>query len=190
MKKIFSIAFFLFLAVAVTTSCFAGEPTDKVRVTIDKIVSILESDDVMVEKEKMIRSAMDKTFDWTEMAHKSISKYWGDRTKAEQEEFTDVFADMIQLTLMFNMLKFSGGEIHYMHEQVEGSFVVVKTKLVKDGVETPLDFWLSRNDGAWLVTDFSVKHVRMVKEYGSHLGYGIQIDGFGKLIEKLKAILN
>lgn len=194
MKKIFSITFFLFLAVALSTSFFACKPsgrvTERVKVTLDEVVSILASDKVMAEKEKMIRSAMDETFDWTGMAHNAISEYWDERTKAEQKEFTDLFADMIQLTLMFNLIRFSDGKIHYLHEKVNGSSAVVATKIVKDGVETLLDFQLSKEKGSWLVTDFSVNYVSMVKEHGLHLRNGIKKYGYENLIGMLKTIIN
>ena len=59
----------------------AGEPTDQIKQTTDKILSVL-SDPTLKdspkaeEREGLIRKTLDERFDWEEMARRSLARYW------------------------------------------------------------------------------------------------------------------
>jgi phospholipid transport system substrate-binding protein len=93
MKGIFS----FFLALGVTVSALGGEPTEKIRQTTDKILSIvadpsLKTPSKVEERRKLIRKAVDKRFDWEEMARRSLARHWAPRTDEERREFILLFA--------------------------------------------------------------------------------------------------
>jgi hypothetical protein len=59
----------LFLALGITVSALGGEPTEKMRQTTDKILSILADPSLkkppkVEERRRLIRKAVDERFNW------------------------------------------------------------------------------------------------------------------------------
>ncbi len=83
----------LFLLIfGLTASTQAGEPTEQMKLTIDKIIDILNDpalkDSAKAEERRTrMRRVADERFDWREMARRSLAKHWKQRTEEEKREF-------------------------------------------------------------------------------------------------------
>ena len=92
-----------FLVFGMALPGLAGEPTDQIKQTTDKILSIitnpaLKPPSKTAEREKLFRQAVDERFNWEEMARRALATHWAKRTLEERQEFVRLFADLLERT--------------------------------------------------------------------------------------------
>lgn len=185
----------LLLVVGIATSVFAGEPTDQIRETTDKILSIvtdpaLKDPARAEERRRLIRASADERFDWEEMARRSLARHWAERTDEEKRQFTSLFSDLLERTYMDKVEGYSGEKVVYGGESVEGDFAIVKVKiLTAKEVEISVDYRLRRKEKGWLIYDLSVEGVSFVNNYRSQFNSIIMKSSYGELVKKLEAKL-
>jgi phospholipid transport system substrate-binding protein len=144
------IVLFLFLAIGFPTNGWAGEPTEKVKQTTDKILKMvtdpaLKNPSRDQERRKLIRSAVDERFDWEEMARRSLARYWDQRTDQEKKEFVRLFGELLERTYMNKVEGYSGEKVQYEGETLESEYAVVKVKIVtRKNVDIPVDYRLTQ----------------------------------------------
>ena len=109
------ISIYLWRAFIFTIVCFiasgpslAGEPTEKIKETTNKIIAIV-SDEALNgpgnanERKRLIRQAVDERFDWKEMSRRSLARHWARRTVEEKKEFNNFFA-VSKYLILFEIL--------------------------------------------------------------------------------------
>ena len=96
-----------FLLVSLTlgiVSSWAGEPTQQIKQTTDKILAILSNPSLKgpaqaEERRKVIGQTVDESFDWEEMSRRSLARHWAARTPEEKKEFMGLFRDLLARNL-------------------------------------------------------------------------------------------
>jgi hypothetical protein len=78
----------------------AGGPTDQVRATVDKVLTIVrtanpKSKTQMVKQRAQLVEVIYPRFDFQEMAKRSLGPHWARRTAEEQREFVGIFAALM-----------------------------------------------------------------------------------------------
>ena len=171
---------------------WSGEPTDKIKQTTDKIISIVKNPALKgpakaEEKRKMIRQAVDERFDWEEMAQRALARHWSQRTPEEKKEFVRLFGDLLERTYLNKVEGYSGEKVQYEGESVDGDYSAVKVKIVTDkNVDIPVEYRLRKINANWLVYDISIEGVSLVNNYRSQFNTIISQSSFGNLVKKLK----
>jgi len=74
---------YLFVALPVS----AGAPSDQTRATIEKVLAILKDPAAKSERRERLRQVIYPSFDFAEMAKRSLGPHWQRRSSAEQQEF-------------------------------------------------------------------------------------------------------
>ena len=121
----------LFLMVFVlAVPALAGEPTDQMKETIDKVISILsdpalKNPDRSDERRRLIRRVADERFNWEEMARRSLAEHWKMLTDEDKKEFIQLFADLLERTYMKRIESYSGEKVIYEKERIEGTYSIV-----------------------------------------------------------------
>lgn len=172
--------------------CFAGEPTDQVRQTVDAVLDVLKDKELKKpEKEKIrrvkIREIVDRIFDFAEMSRRSLSVHWKKRTAEEQKEFVSLFSDLLEDTYIKKIEKYSDEKIIYTGESVTGGNAVVKTKVItKKETDVPLDYRLMKEESKWKVYDVVIEGVSLVNNYRSQFNEILGSNPYGELVKRLK----
>jgi phospholipid transport system substrate-binding protein len=186
------IVLFLFLAIGFPTNGWAGEPTEKVKQTTDKILKMvtdpaLKNPSRDQERRKLIRSAVDERFDWEEMARRSLARYWDQRTDQEKKEFVRLFGELLERTYMNKVEGYSGEKVQYEGETLESEYAVVKVKIVtRKNVDIPVDYRLHKKGNDWFVYDISIEGVSLVNNYRTQFNSIISQSSYENLVRKLK----
>lgn len=174
------------------TPSIAGEPTDQIKHTTDKMIAIL-SDPALKdpskdeERRKMIRNAADERFDWREMARRSLARHWRNRTKEEKKEFVPLFTDLLERTYMRRIENYSGDNVSYDGERVEGKYSLVKVRIFTDKqVEIPVVYKMKKKGPKWMIYDVSIEGVSLVNNYRKQFDSVILTSSYEGLVEKLK----
>jgi phospholipid transport system substrate-binding protein len=182
----------LFLVLGISALALGGEPTNEIRQTTDRILSILadrslKSPSKVEERRRLIRKAVDERFDWEEMARRSLARHWASRTEEEKKEFVRLFGDLLERTYMSKVEGYSGEKVLYEGEKVDGEYATVSVKIVtKKNVDIPVEYRLKKREESWLVYDVSIEGVSLVNNYRTQFNSIITQSSYENLIRKLK----
>lgn len=87
------------LLVATATAALAGAPTEQVRQYTDHVQRILHDTSLpQADKRAAVSKIAHEVFDLTETARRALGRHWQGRTPAQQAEFVQLFADLLERT--------------------------------------------------------------------------------------------
>ncbi len=186
----FVLAAFLLLVVA--RDAWAGPPTEQLKGSIDRVIQILDdpalkSDGRVRERRAAVRKVANDIFDFGETGRRSLARHWAARTPQEQEEFVELFADLLERSYISKIELYGGEKIQYAREQTDGDFAIVYTKIMaKQGQEVPADYRMLRRGDRWLVYDIVIEGVSLISNYRTQFNKIIQTSSYGELVKKMK----
>jgi len=194
--RTFAILAAVMLASVVTAStASAGKPTEVIKSTTDKIIAILQdpayaknkNDDTRRAK---IREAVFDVFDFREMAQRSLAQNWRDRTAKEKDDFTKLFADLLERSYINRIEGYSGEKIVYDGEDIDGDYAEVRTRFVTSrSEEYHADYKLMKKDGKWKVYDVVLANVSLINNYRIQFNKIINSSSYANLVKKLSTKL-
>ena len=170
----------------------AGEATEKIKQTTDKILSIISNpafkDPARAEeKKRLIREAVDERFDWEELSRRTLARHWLQRTPEEKKEFVVLFGQLLERTYWSKVEDYSGEKVTYVGEQIDGDYALVEIKvLTSKNTEIPVFYKLKKKQGDWLVYDISIEGVSLVNNYRAQFNDIIGKSSYRDLVKKLK----
>ncbi len=172
---------------------YAGEPTDQIRKTTDKIIDIvknpaLKAPEKEPERRRLIRKAVDEVFDWDEMAKRTLGWHWRKISKSQRKEFVYLFGKLLERTYLDKVEGYSGEKVVYLGDRAEGDYAIVKVKIItKQDREIRVLYRMRRRNRKWLVYDISIEGVSLINNYRTQFNNILVRSSFKRLIEKLKA---
>jgi phospholipid transport system substrate-binding protein len=164
------VVFFLFPG-ALPCAALAGSPMDQVRKTTDTILEILTDPDLKdesrtQERRALIRKAVDERFDWEELSRRALARHWARRTAEERKAFVILFGELLERTYLDRVEEYSGEEIIYVGETVDGEFATVNAKfLTAQKNEIPVFYRMRQKEDTWMVYDVVIEGVSLVGNY-------------------------
>jgi phospholipid transport system substrate-binding protein len=182
----------LFFILSIAVPLWAAGPTETIKQTTDKILSIvtdpaLKPSSKTADREKLIRQAVDERFNWEEMARRSLATHWAKRTAEERKEFVPLFADLLERTYMKKVEDYSGEKVLYERETKDGDYATVRIKIVtKKNKDIPVEYRLKKEGNDWLIYDVSIEGVSLVNNYRTQFNSIITQSSYENLIKKLK----
>jgi phospholipid transport system substrate-binding protein len=184
--------FFFVLILAVASPVWAGVPTEKIRETTEKILSIVTDPDLKgAEKEgerrRLIREAVDERFDWKEMSQRALARHWRKLNDVQKQEFITLFGELLERTYLNRVEDYSGEQVTYMNEVIEGEYALVEVKiLTTKGTEIPVNYKLRKKGGDWRVYDIAIEGVSLVNNYRVQFNDIITKSSYEELVKKLQ----
>jgi len=180
------------LALLVGRPALAGPPTEQLKGGIDRVLTILQDSAMKQpgkaeERRQKIRAIANDVFDWEEIGKRALARHWQARSPQEREEFSKLFADLLERSYVGKIEAYSGEKIVYGEEAVEGDQATVRTKLMtKTGAAIPIDYQMQKADDRWRVYDVKIENVGLVANYRSQFNRIIQQTGYNDLIQRLR----
>lgn len=171
---------------------WAGEPTEGIKQTTDKILAILSDPNLnsparAEERKKTISRIVDERFDWEEMSRRCLARYWAERSPEERKEFMSLFRDLLERTYLNKVDDYSGEVVRYEGEITEGNYATVKVKVVTSkGKEIPVEYRVMNKQGNWLVYDITIEGVSLVNNYRSQFHSILSRSPYSELVRRLK----
>lgn len=168
----------------------ASKATDDLKSTIDSVVSLVK-DDVLkkdaLTRRKKIREAIGKRFSYQQMVMRSLAQNWDVRTPKEKEDFLELFKKLLENSYASKIESYSDEIINYVGEVVKGNYAEVKTEILrKDGV-IGVDYRMILENDQWMVYDFVIADVSIIRNYRSQFSRIISKDSFQELVRKLSS---
>ncbi len=177
------------LGLCLAVQVWAGAPTDQARLYTDQVLKVL-GDPALTEAQRRsaVRKVAEETFDMSETAKRALGRYWQSRTPEEREEFTRLFAELLENTYLSKIGLYSGERVNYIGESIDGDFAIVRAKIVrKQGAEVPVEARMLRRDDRWYIYDLSIEGISLVNNYRSQFNAIIQKSSYEQLVQRLRA---
>ncbi len=192
LKSMLCLLMFVFLTV-VGPRVADASITDEVKKTVDQVVAIVSSKEMKKPQNEQkrlqaLKKAISAIFDYGEMAKRSLGRYWNERSPAEQKEFVQLFATLLENSYAGKIESYNNEKIVYGKETMEGEYAEVRSKVVtakRD--EYSLAYRLMNKGGKWVVYDVVIEGVSLVANYRSQFNKIIQNQGYAELVKKLRA---
>ncbi len=178
------------LLLTISAPAFAGSsPTDQLRAYSDQVIKVLEDPALHPEdRQAAVRKIADQIFDVAETAKRALARHWRTRTAAQREEFTQLFADLLERTYIARIDQYGGERIQYVAESIDGDHAVVRAKvLTKRGTEVPVESRLLRHGDRWLIYDVLIENVSLIANYRAQFDKIIRTSSYEELIRRLKS---
>lgn len=177
----------LAVLVGVATAA-AGAPTEQVRQYTEQVQKILDDPRIKMEdKRTAVRNVAVEIFDVNETAKRALGPHWQKRTRPEQEEFVQLFADLLENTYISKIDLYGGERLQFTNETVDGEYATVRAKIVtKQGTEVPVEARMLRRVDRWYIYDIAIENVSLVGNYRSQFDRIIRTSSFQELVRRLK----
>jgi phospholipid transport system substrate-binding protein len=185
------VALFFFFSV-IPVSSVAGEATEQIKETTDKIIAILsnpalKAPDKTSEKIRMLRNAVDERFDWAEMSRRTLARHWAKRNDKEKKEFIELFGKLLERTYMDKVGDYAGERAIYKDEKIDGDYGVVDIIVVgHEDRKIPVMYRVKKKGKDWYIYDVSVEGVSLINNYRTQFNSIILSSSYEGLIEKIK----
>lgn len=187
-----SAAFFTLIAIAlVPAGALANNnsPKAEMNATLDALVDAVErlpGDDNKTKRRELMRSIIEPRFDFTEMARRSLGTNWKGLTKAERDEFVEVFSELLANTYLGRIDMIERGMVKVVEDRVHEDKAMIKTMVNYKGDKFGLDYRLLDRDGEWKVYDVIIENIGLVANYRNEFAGVIRKEKFSGLLQKLK----
>jgi len=182
----------LVLAAETASGGTAPGPQDQIRQSTDQILAILKdpafkAPDKKAERRKKIEGVVDERFNWPDMAQRSLGIHWRKRTDQEKKDFVPLYTELVRDTYMTKIEGYSGEQVHYGGEQVDGDYARVSVRIVTaKNTEIPVIYSLKKSGDQWLVYDVAVEGVRLVNNYRTQFNSMLTSMSWPEFLQKLK----
>ena len=168
-------------------------PTQVVQQATEHVLQVLQDAElaapaVQEQRRVEVQRIADRLFDFPEMARRALAIHWRDRTPQEQGEFVVVFKQLLARAYLGKLENYSGEQIVYVGETVDGDFATVRSKIVTSrGAEIPVDYRLHLVGSRWAVYDVAVQGVSFVANYRGQFDKIIRSSSYSSLMRDLRA---
>ena len=174
------------IVLSLAVPAWAGAPTDQLRQYTDQVLKILD-DPSGTDKKEQVRKVAVQIFDVGETARRALGLHWQTRTPAEREEFTQLFADLLERTYISKIDLYAGEKLQYTKEIVDGDYAVVQSKVMtKRGTDLVVDAKMIKRGDQWLIYDVNIANVSLIGNYRTQFDRIIRTASYQELVRKLK----
>ncbi|MDE3048439.1 MAG: ABC transporter substrate-binding protein [Nitrospirota bacterium] len=168
-----------------------GTPTEAMRITVGQALGVLQDEDLKKpertdERVTRLKKIADLRFDYGEMAKRSLGGQWDKLVERERQEFVGLFTEFLTATYVEKIHSYSGEEVKFLNERLEGDYAEVKTVMVGKKTETPLDYRLMLKGGDWKAYDVLVDGISMVRNYREQFAAILRSSSYEHLVQMLR----
>jgi phospholipid transport system substrate-binding protein len=175
------------------TRVHAGEPLDKVRQTVDNVLTIVDNKTLQPqERRTQIRQAVLQRFGFEEMAQRSMGPHWRTLTPQQRQEFVELFTDLLERSYINRIANYKAGPqgVRYPKEDITGDQATVHTEITTEhGEPVNVDYRLLHKDGDWKVYDIIIEGVSLVNNYRTQFNTIILKDSYAGLVKQMRTKL-
>ena len=166
-------------------------PTEAMKTTISQALAVLQ-DQALKKPERTdervtrLKKIADSRFDYGEMAKRSLGGQWDKLAERERQEFVDLFTELLTATYVEKIHTYSGEEVKFINERLEGNYAEVKSIMVGKKTEIPLDYRLMMKGGDWKAYDVVVDGLSLVRNYRGQFTAILRSSSYEHLVQSLR----
>jgi phospholipid transport system substrate-binding protein len=183
---------FLFALWLMPPFAVAGVPTEQIRSTVDRALLVLKDPRLKLaaktkERRDQLKQILFARFDFTEMAKRALGANWRRRTPKEQEEFVQLFTEVLERSYAEIIESYSDEKIIYVGERLDGAYADVASKvLTSKGDEYSINYKAHLVNSEWRVYDVIAENISLVNNFRSQFNRVIANSSYDELVRRLK----
>ncbi len=192
MRKIVPILF-LFLMTVSSLAHGDEQPLDVLKGGVEEALTILKDPQYegisrKEEQSEKIWQVIRKIFDLREMAKRTLARNWKRFTPQQRTEFSEVFGEFLGNNYLRKIQGGYKGEkvIYLSQEMISGSKAQVKTKILRETIEIPVNYRMLKRSETWKVYDVVIEGVSLMKNYRRQITKLLMKESPDQVIERLK----
>jgi len=169
----------------------AGAPTDQIKATVDNAVGLLrDSRDKAIasqDRRDQLRQILFTRFDFSEMARRALGAHWRRRSAAEQQEFVQLFTELLERQYAGIIESYTDEKIVYVSERTDGGFAEVNSKVfTAKGQELSINYKAQLVGQEWKVYDVIAEEISLVNNFRSQFNRVISSSSYEELVRRLR----
>ena len=168
----------------------AGEPQDKVRRTVDDVLTVLANKALQAqERRAKIRQVVLQRFGFEEMAQRSMGQHWRTLTPQQQQEFVALFTDLLEASYVNRIESSSGGSRRCVipKRKLPMTQATVHTEVINErDLAATVEYRLLHKNGDWQVYDIVIEGVSLVNNYRTQFNSIILKDSYAGLVKQMR----
>ena len=169
----------------------AESPTEAVRGTISQVIQILENKELnkpnkAQDRRRNLEDVIATRFDYAEMSKRTLGAQWRSLSPQERDEFVDLFKGFLSDRSAGKIEGYAGEQVEYLSERTEGEYAEVRTKLVSQKVNVPVDYRLIKKGDTWHAYDIVADGISLVKNYRSQFSRILRDSSYPELVRRLR----
>jgi phospholipid transport system substrate-binding protein len=187
-------AILVVLATWLIPACVWAEtsPLAFVRENVERVVAVLENPDLRGEARRSQRYAelsriTDAFFNATELARRALGQRWRMLSEAEQQEFTQLFLELIKQTYLDKLDAYNHSGITYDQEILQSpTQAEVALTVATDKGPLRVEIALIQDTNGWRAFDVTVENISLVRNFRTQFQSILQSNPPQYLIRILK----
>jgi phospholipid transport system substrate-binding protein len=122
------------------------------------------------------------------MARQSLRQHWEERTAAERDEFTHLFAELFSRAYLARMNLVDASKFRYLGDRIAGEWAMVDTQITtKRGSAINVVYVTARGGGPdWRVEDVRVEGISLLDSYRTQFSSIISRSSYEALVKRLR----
>ena len=201
LKTLGSFSLWLMCATSILlgTSCIPGSkpspaqgaPTEAMRTTVSQALGVLQDQELKKpertdERVTRLKKIADVRFDYGEMAKRSLGAQWDKLEERERQEFVGLFTEFLTATYVEQMHAYSGEEVTFLNERLEGNHAEVRSIMVGKKTEIPMDYRLMKKGDDWKAYDVLIDGISLVQNYRGQFTATLRASSYEHLVQMLR----
>lgn len=194
-KKIIKISTIL-LGLTVLAPSFAADPaplallkdiSGRMLVELNKNISTIKHNDRLVYN--LVDRICVPHFDLLNMSRAVVGRnYWQQASESMQQQFIKEFTRYVIRTYASAMQSYDGETVKFypIRGAVTNPVQINSDLLLKNGPSIQMQYRMSLQSGKWVIYDFSVDGVSIIKNYNSQFAGDLRQSGLNGLVVKLR----
>ena len=174
-----------------------GEPQEKLRQTIDAVLTVLSDKSLQgpeqtAERHAKMRQAVTKRFDFDEMARRTLGTHWRKLSPAQQQEFVPIFRALLEQSYINKIDSADGSQdsIRYRKETVDDDgYASVLTEIVRQNDNIDVEYRMLERGDDWQIYDVVIEGVSLVNNYRTQFNKIIREASYEALVKQMKTKL-
>jgi phospholipid transport system substrate-binding protein len=140
------------------------------------------------ERRAEIRRATDDFFDVGDIARRALGQQWKGLGSRDRDEFVELFRAALTHSFVTVLQRYAGDHVASVdEEEVAGAFARVRSRITpSQGLETRIEYRLSRSGSQWTVYDIVLDGVSLVSSLRSQLSAIIGTSSVAQFLERLR----
>ena len=150
----------------------AGDPLNTVKGPVEEVLKILKDPQYAAgqnreAQQEKIRAVAVSIFDFVEIAKRALARSWNDFSPDERRLFSDRFQELLMNTYTRKIQgTYTDEEIVFRDQRmVSDSKATVQSVIIREGVETPVNYSVLNRNGEWRIYDIQIEGVSLVGNY-------------------------
>jgi len=186
----------MFLCLLVSVPSFAADPepmvvmknmTDQMLGELDRHIGKLKNNDKLVNS--LVNKIILPHFDLVSMSQAVVGRdYWQQASSVTQQQFVKEFTRYVIRTYSSALQSYDGEKMKFypIRGDIGDKVRISSDLLLKNGPSIQLQYGLIKHGGQWLIYDFSVDGVSIIKNYNAQFASILRQSGLDGLVRQLQ----